>query len=956
MVRGPPRPSSMVTVLPACRPSALAVFASTSSWLGPGVTSVPSAARSDSISASDGVSVIALSAVRSPLIVAPLMYSPTTDRTPEIRAARSSTFRSNVTGPLPLPSPPITRSAFTWVSTRVCTLFVAEVRMTFTPVINASPTISAAAVIAVRRGLRPEFSRPSLPGTDHGSADQWGDQGHADEGDQHPAEDRPQRVATGLAGEPEGQQDTAGRPDHGAADRDLRQWAVLSRRLLHGGHRRDPRGAQRRQQRRHHGDQDADGERADDRGRWHRDRGHLQVRPADVPEDVGHHQADAEPGGQPQDRCEQADHDRLDEHRTDHLPPAGADRPHERQLTGALRDDDRERVEDQEDADEQRHGGEAEQDLVEVVQPLLDVRRRRLLQLLGRLDLVAVAQRGAQIGAQRVRGDPGRRGHVDRGVDALLAEHQLLRDREGEQHDLGAAEGVAVAGVPEDADEGERLTRLQGQHADLVTDLDAGRLGQGRVDRDLVVGARPAPLPHLDQVVVAGPVAAEAGRAERADHLAVAADDPRPVGPRHALRVGHAGLAPHLREQALRKEGRLRVLLILRLHLDVGAAEHRGEQVVEGPSEGVGEHERARDEHHPEDHRQARQDQPQLAGEHAFQRRAQHHATPAAVTSSRFIVSSTASAVGSNSSPTMPPSARKTTRLAYEAAFGSWVTITTVWPKSRTERRRKPSTSAPDRESRLPVGSSAKTTSGRDIRARAHATRCCWPPDSCEGRWPSRSDRPRVSITWRYQSRLARRPAIDKGSRMFSSAVSVGSRLNCWKTKPTLSRRNRVRPKSDRPVTRVPPMNTSPRVTESSPARQCISVDLPEPDGPMMAVNAPRASSTLTPRSAVTCASPLPYTFQTSWACAATAASGVAPVRASRIPVTVNVTAPPDLALSTTRSIVEPGRLPVVGPQAERVTGLWLGARPGRPIRVNPERRRPQPPRGAVREPRAALA
>src|SRR6266545_3286101 len=136
---------------------------------------------------------------------------------------------------------------------------------------------------------------------------------------------------------------------------------------------------------------------------------------------------------------------------------------------------------------------------------------------------LAVAQRGAQVGAQRVRGDPGRRGHVDRGVDALLAEHQLLRDREGEQHDLGAAEGVAVAGVPEDADEGERLTRLQGQHADLVTDLDAGRLGQGRVDRDLVVGARPAPLPHLDQVVVAGPVAAEAGRAERADHLAVAA-------------------------------------------------------------------------------------------------------------------------------------------------------------------------------------------------------------------------------------------------------------------------------------------------------------------------------------------------------------------------------------------------------------------------------------------------
>ena len=34
------------------------------------------------------------------------------------------------------------------------------------------------------------------------------------------------------------------------------------------------------------------------------------------------------------------------------------------------------------------------------------------------------------------------------------------------------------------------------------------------------------------------------------------------------------------------------------------------------------------------------------------------------------------------------------------------------------------------------------------------------------------------------------RPAIASGSRMFSSAVSVGSRLNCWKMKPTLSRRS----------------------------------------------------------------------------------------------------------------------------------------------------------------------
>ena len=39
----------------------------------------------------------------------------------------------------------------------------------------------------------------------------------------------------------------------------------------------------------------------------------------------------------------------------------------------------------------------------------------------------------------------------------------------------------------------------------------------------------------------------------------------------------------------------------------------------------------------------------------------------------------------------------------------------------------------------------------------------------------------------------------------------------------------------------------------------CISVDLPEPDGPMTAVALPDAMSTDTPRSASTAVSPSPY-------------------------------------------------------------------------------------------------
>ncbi len=77
---------------------------------------------------------------------------------------------------------------------------------------------------------------------------------------------------------------------------------------------------------------------------------------------------------------------------------------------------------------------------------------------------------------------------------------------------------------------------------------------------------------------------------------------------------------------------------------------------------------------------------------------------------------------------------------------------------------------------------------------------------------------------------------------MFSAAVSVGNRLNCWKMKPMRSRRTWVSFLSDSDDSRTgsspglpPPSQTSPDVTESRPARQCMRVDLPDPDGPMIA-------------------------------------------------------------------------------------------------------------------------
>ena len=67
-------------------------------------------------------------------------------------------------------------------------------------------------------------------------------------------------------------------------------------------------------------------------------------------------------------------------------------------------------------------------------------------------------------------------------------------------------------------------------------------------------------------------------------------------------------------------------------------------------------------------------------------------------------------------------------------------------------------TSAPLAVSRLPVGSSARSSAGSVTRARAIATRCCWPPDSSVGSWSSRSPRPSRSsaaVARRVRSRAA---------------------------------------------------------------------------------------------------------------------------------------------------------------------------------------------------------
>src|SRR5205085_2355759 len=65
------------------------------------------------------------------------------------------------------------------------------------------------------------------------------------------------------------------------------------------------------------------------------------------------------------------------------------------------------------------------------------------------------------------------------------------------------------------------------------------------------------------------------------------------------------------------------------------------------------------------------------------------------------------------------------------------------------------------------------------------------------------------------------------------------------------------------------PMNALPEVSVSSPAMQWRSVDFPDPEGPMIALNRAASNATLTPSSARTSVDRLPYTFVASTVAAA---------------------------------------------------------------------------------------
>ena len=103
------------------------------------------------------------------------------------------------------------------------------------------------------------------------------------------------------------------------------------------------------------------------------------------------------------------------------------------------------------------------------------------------------------------------------------------------------------------------------------------------------------------------------------------------------------------------------------------------------------------------------------------------------------------------------------------------VMTTVVVPSSRLTRSSASSTTTPVEMSSAPVGSSQSSTSGRLAMARAIATRCCSPPESCAGKWSSRACR--LDQRERLFGRSSGASTISVTSATFSRAVRLGIRL-----------------------------------------------------------------------------------------------------------------------------------------------------------------------------------
>ena len=243
--------------------------------------------------------------------------------------------------------------------------------------------------------------------------------------------------------------------------------------------------------------------------------------------------ASSTPSPRPMRRAEHAEHERLELHRPGHLPLRGTEGAQQRELAAALGDQDRERVDDQEGADHQGDAGEDQQERGEERDRLQQRRWRLVGGVVAGDRLDAVGQLGRDRVAQLLLGDAVVGGHPEVGVGVLAVEEEGLGGRGVEDRERRAVERAAVGEV-RDADQGRAPSRGCGAGGRRPGPC---RRRRTRPSRRSGRRARPRPGPAgrvpvddreaLDAVAGGrvGPVDAEAGGADAADQLAVLVDD-----------------------------------------------------------------------------------------------------------------------------------------------------------------------------------------------------------------------------------------------------------------------------------------------------------------------------------------------------------------------------------------------------------------------------------------------
>ena len=173
-----------------------------------------------------------------------------------------------------------------------------------------------------------------------------------------------------------------------------------------------------------------------------------------------------------------------------------------------------------------------------------------------------------------------------------------------------------------------------------------------------------------------------------------------------------------------------------------------------------------------------------------------------------------------------------------------WVTTTTAVSNSRASRANRScsrSLLCVVEVARRLVGQHAPA--GSVTSARATATRCCSPPESCAGRWRHRARQPHRGeqlLAPASRAAASAAPAISSGIITFSSARELPQQVVELEDEADLPVAQRRQLRRVRVAVAQPVQRTAAAVGRSSAPSRCSRVLLPDPLAPTMATNSPR--------------------------------------------------------------------------------------------------------------------